>query len=233
MDSASDSACLAPSTITSSGRSVRLPEQHAVERLGGGGEAGKAQAAALPRLQAPHQLLKRRVPPQALEQIADRRMSQGGCARVGSLPRFRWSNSRVRAASASTLPPAASTSSRPAMKCAQSAPLIRMSGSTAAISSRGVSSSNSVTASTASSASASVHALLLRDQRARGTFQPPHARVGVQRQNQHVAHRARLFQQPDVTRMQDVVAAVGEDDLLALAASNRRGRPPALRVCRS
>ena len=49
----------------------------------------------------------------------------------------------------------------------------------------------------------------------RGTLQALHAGVGVERQNQDVAQRARAFEQTDVARMQNVVAAVGEDHGLA------------------
>src|SRR5262249_1433068 len=58
-------------------------------------------------------------------------------------------------ANAITRPPAASTSSRPGMKWDQSAPFTRISGRSAAINSRGVSSSKSVTASTHASEPAS------------------------------------------------------------------------------
>ena len=57
--------------------------------------------------------------------------------------------------------------------------------------------------------------------RAGRAFDPPHAGVGVQRQNQDIAKIARLFEQADVAGMQQVVAAVGEDDCLALALPER------------
>ena len=101
------------------------------------------------------------------------------------------------------------------MKCAQSAPLIRISGRTAAINSRGVSSSKNVTASTAASAEASSARWSSEISGRVGTFQPLDAGVGVQRQDQDVAERSGGFEQPDVAGMQDVVTAVGEDDLLA------------------
>ena len=118
------------------------------------------------------------------------------------------------------------------MKCDQSAPLISMSGRTAAISSRGVSSSKSVTASTASSAQRQFDAIGLRNQRARRTFQPLHAGIGVQCENENVAERARLFQQTDMPGMQDVVAAVGEDDGLAGTFSIAAALRPVLRGCK-
>jgi hypothetical protein len=60
-------------------------------------------------------------------------------------------------------------------------------------------------------------ALVLGDERPRGTFQALHARVGIQCQDQNVAQRSRGFQQPDVPGMQHVVAAVGEDHLFSRA----------------
>ena len=44
-----------------------------------------------------------------------------------------------------------------------------------------------------------------------GPFMRADAGIRVQRQNQHIAQRAGLFQQPDVAGMEQVVAAVGED----------------------
>ena len=57
-------------------------------------------------------------------------------------------------------------------------------------------------------------ALVLGDERAGGTFQSLDAGVGVEGQDQDVAERSGGFKQSDVTGMQNVVAAVGEDDLL-------------------
>ncbi len=58
-------------------------------------------------------------------------------------------------------------------------------------------------------------ALVLRDERAGGTFQALHAGVGIQRQDQDVAERSCGFEQSDVAGMQNIVAAVGEDHLFA------------------
>ena len=56
------------------------------------------------------------------------------------------------------------------------------------------------------------------------------ARVGVQRQNQHVAQRSRLFQKPDMAGMQNVVTAVGEDHGLSGAPPLRRAPTSSGRV---
>ena len=173
--------------MTSSGRSSRLPQQNQIESLRGRGQTGERKAVAFVARQLAHKLLERRMARQDLET---------GRGLAGWVTVF-----RLRAASenlfhhvgggisgfqrhASTRPPAASTSSRPAMKWAQSAPLISTSGSTAAISSRGVSSSNSVTASTASRPHASSARSSSRNKGPRWAFQPLHAGIGVQCENQ-------------------------------------------------
>src|ERR1051326_1535290 len=45
-----------------------------------------------------------------------------------------------------------------------------------------------------------------------GTFDPLYARIRVQRQDQDVAERSRAFKKPYVAGMENVVAAVCEDD---------------------
>lgn len=57
-------------------------------------------------------------------------------------------------------------------------------------------------------------AFVLGNERPVGSFEALHARVGVQGKNQNVAERAGAFEKPDVAGMEDIVAAVGEDDLL-------------------
>ena len=53
-------------------------------------------------------------------------------------------------------------------------------------------------------------AFVLRNQRPRWALHPLHAVIGVQRQNQNVPHRTRLFQQTDVAGMEQIVTAVCE-----------------------
>ena len=116
-----------------------------------------------------------------------------------------------------TVPPAASTSSRPAMKCDQSAPFTRTSGSSAAINSRGrvfieENDAHPPPPSERPVRRAPASGISGRD----GPFEAPHAGIGIERQDQHIAQRAGLFQQTDVAGMEQIVAAVGEDDGLAL-----------------
>ena len=54
-----------------------LPQQHRVERLGGGGEPGERRRGRLRRAQALQQFLKRRMAAQSRKQIANGRMNQG------------------------------------------------------------------------------------------------------------------------------------------------------------
>jgi hypothetical protein len=61
-----------------------------------------------------------------------------------------------------------------------------------------------------------LRALDLRDQRTGEPLGAPNAGVRIQRQNQPVAQRSGLFQEPDVSRMEQVIAPVGENDDLAL-----------------
>ena len=198
----------------------RLPQQNQVQRFRGGRQSGERKRSGFAPHQLAGQLLKRR--DGGSESGTDREPRDE--SRLVSTSRASSSSTMLvveypgSSASAITLPPAASTSSRPAMKCAQSAPLIRMSGSTSAISSRGVSSSKNVTASTASRASAMRGALVLDDQRPGGTFEARDARVGIERQDQNVAQRTRLFEQADMARMQNIVTAVGEHHGLIFAA---------------
>jgi hypothetical protein len=63
--------------------------------------------------------------------------------------------------------------------------------------------------------------LRLGQQRPPGSFEAPDAGVGIERQHQNVAQRPRLLQQPDVARMQEVVATVGKDHGLALLFPER------------
>jgi hypothetical protein len=44
------------------------------------------------------------------------------------------------------------------------------------------------------------------------------AGIRVQRHNQHVTERARLFEKLDVARVQEVITAIGEDNGLAVPA---------------
>ena len=66
-----------------------LPQQHRIERLGGDGQAGKARLRRVLVLDSAHEFLKRGLPSQALEQIADRGVGQSGCVPAG---RFRISS---------------------------------------------------------------------------------------------------------------------------------------------
>ena len=113
--------------------------------------------------------------------------------------------------SASTCPPAASTSSRPAMKWAQSAPLTEIGQNV------GDQFARRVFVEEGDGVHGFEGAAPCRRGRASaisGRDGPlaAHAGVGVERQDQDVAQRARLFEQADVAGMQQVVAAVGEDD---------------------
>ena len=66
--------------------------------------------------------------------------------------------------------------------------------------SRGVSSSNSVTASTASDAAVRL-ARQTPESAADRALHPGHTGVRVQRENQHVAEGSRIFEQADVPRV--------------------------------
>ncbi len=59
-------------------------------------------------------------------------------------------------------------------------------------------------------------ARLLIEKGPRRTFQPLHTRICIQRENKHVAERARALEQPNVTGVQNVVTAIREYNLLAL-----------------
>jgi len=85
------------------------------------------------------------------------------------------------------------------------------SGSSAAISSRGVSSSKSVTRVDRFERECHLGAFPLRDQRTSGSFHMANAGVGIQREDEEIAEGTCLFEQADVAGMQKVVAAVGED----------------------
>jgi len=64
-------------------------------------------------------------------------------------------------------------------------------------------------------------AFSLVEQRARLAFHPAHAGIGIEREHQNIPQGAGLFEEPDMARMQQVVAAVGEDDGLTLLFPER------------
>src|ERR1017187_2792286 len=59
-------------------------------------------------------------------------------------------------------------------------------------------------------------AFLLVEQGTRWTFHPSHAGIGIEREHQNIPQRASPFEESDMARMQQVVAAVSEDDGLTL-----------------
>src|SRR5689334_7867943 len=127
----------------------RLAQQDRINGLRGRGQAGKGCASTARN--PPDRVLERSMAPQIQKQISNRGMNQGRLKILSTIFVVEYPAS---SGIVTTRPPDASTSSRPATKCDQSAPLTRTSGRRAAINSRGVSSSNRVTASTASKASA-------------------------------------------------------------------------------
>src|ERR1035441_852587 len=57
---------------------------------------------------------------------------------------------------------------------------------------------------------------LFVEQGTRLAFHPAHAGIGIEREHQNIPQGAGLFEEPDVARMQQVVAAVREDHGLTL-----------------
>ena len=132
------------------------------------------------------------------------------------------------------LPPRASTPPAPAMRSTgQSPPFASTCGLAAAISASGVSSSNQVTASTHSSAATTASRSARRVERPLGPLaEPPRRAVGVQRDEERGAERARAGEIGDVAAVQDVEHAVGEDERARERADPvlERGGVPDLRL---
>ncbi len=59
-------------------------------------------------------------------------------------------------------------------------------------------------------------ARLFVEERPGRAFKPLHARISIECENKYISERTRTFEQADVARMQDVIAAVREYNLFAL-----------------
>jgi hypothetical protein len=156
--------------------------------------------------------LKAGMPSQVQKEVANGRMNQGWLIKSSTRLVVEYPGCK---SSATTKPPAASTSSRPAMKWDQSAPFTRTSGNRAAIRSRGVSSSNRPRRRPLPTRRP-FGALLLAQNGTRRPLHAPHAGIRIEPQNQHVTQGPGLFQQADVSGMEQIEATVGEDHRLAL-----------------
>ena len=172
-----------------------LPQEHRIEGLGGGGETRERGLAA--RGQAAQSILEAGMLRQVQKQIANGRMNQGRLRILSTILVVEYPGSR---ATVSTLPPAASTSSRPATKCDQSAPLTSTSGRTQR---------NQLARRVlveqrdridGFQRQGQFRAFPFRDQRPGRPLGAPRTGIGVQCENENVAERAGLLQEPDVAR---------------------------------
>ena len=106
------------------------------------------------------------------------------------------------------------------MKCDQSAPLIRISGKHFGNQfSRSVFIEHGDRVYRFQRARQSDAIVLAKSADRDGPFSLLHAGVGIQCENEDISQRASLLQQPDMAGMQDVIAAVGEDDGFAGSVS--------------
>jgi len=112
-----------------------------------------------------------------------------------------------------TGPPRASTMSRPMIaSSAQSAPLTSTSGWSASMRSCGVCSSKITTPSTQASASSTSAPLRLHGDRTIRSLDLSHRTIGVQTDEKRIAKAACVLQVSQVTDMEQIEDAVGEDD---------------------
>ncbi len=126
-----------------------------------------------------------------------------------------------------TLPPYDSTISLPTMvSTVQSPPLTRMSGFMCDDFPRVVLIENGNVVDTIQGGK-NFGALTLGDDGARGAFERPHRTVAVQAYHQDIAQFPRFLEASHMTDVQQIIAAVGEDDLFAfllVACMAGRGR---------
>ena len=97
------------------------------------------------------------------------------------------------------------------MKWDQSAPFTSTSGKRAAISSRGVSSSNKTHGVDGFERQRHLRPFAFAQYRTRRSLHPPHGLVGVQAQDQHIAQRPGLLERANVPRMKQIEAPIGKD----------------------